>query len=63
MNPRTILPGEKVPDEKEAHREKLLDDALMGTFPASDPVSISTFDVPLGMSLIKPANESHCAHG
>ena len=56
MNSQTILPGEKMPDEKEAHREKLLDDALMGTFPASDPVSVSTFDVPLSMSLIKPAN-------
>jgi len=51
-------------DDTPVHRDRQLDDALMGTFPASDPVSISTFDVrALSERLIKPANEPQYRHG
>jgi hypothetical protein len=43
-----------------ARRERQLDDALAETFPASDPVSISSVDQGLASQrLIKPANEPH----
>ena len=51
-------------DENQVRRERQLDDALAGTFPASDPVSIGSFAVrPVSQSLIKPATEPHYRHG
>jgi len=36
------------PDRDRAHIERLLDDALRETFPASDPVSVFTPDARVG---------------
>ena len=63
MRPGLIPEVAKSADDK-AHRERQLDDALADTFPASDPVSISTVDVrSASQRLIKPANEPQYRHG
>jgi hypothetical protein len=38
-----VLPAGWVSDKEKKHIDELLDDALKGTFPASDPVSVGRF--------------------
>ena len=63
MRTGLIFEVAKSADDK-ASRERQLDDALAETFPASDPVSISTVDVgSASQRLIKPANGPQYRHG